>query len=88
MPLLELCSLCPRTALSFGDKMVSCLRLTLVGRVKPSGPGCCVPLPSQGAGGNGNVLKEIVEPAGATYDIRKVHRYSSERTVAAAAGES
>jgi phosphoribosylformylglycinamidine synthase len=26
----------------------------------------------QGAGGNGNVLKEIVEPAGATYDIRKV----------------
>lgn len=28
----------------------------------------------QGAGGNGNVLKEIVEPAGATYDIRKVLR--------------
>lgn len=29
----------------------------------------------QGAGGNGNVLKEIVEPAGASYDIRKVrHR--------------
>eukprot|EP00903_Cladosiphon_okamuranus_P019183 g17645.t1 len=27
----------------------------------------------QGAGGNGNVLKEIVDPAGATYDIRKVH---------------
>lgn len=26
----------------------------------------------QGAGGNGNVLKEIVEPAGAVYDIRKV----------------
>jgi phosphoribosylformylglycinamidine synthase len=26
----------------------------------------------QGAGGNGNVLKEIVEPAGALYDIRKV----------------
>jgi phosphoribosylformylglycinamidine synthase len=26
----------------------------------------------QGAGGNGNVLKEIVEPAGASYDIRKV----------------
>ncbi len=26
----------------------------------------------QGAGGNGNVLKEIVEPAGAEYDIRKV----------------
>ena len=26
----------------------------------------------QGAGGNGNVLKEIVEPAGACYDIRKV----------------
>lgn len=30
---------------------------------------------SQGAGGNGNVLKEIVEPAGATYDIRKVWQY-------------
>ena len=28
----------------------------------------------QGAGGNGNVLKEIVEPAGAKYDIRKVSR--------------
>ena len=28
----------------------------------------------QGAGGNGNVLKEIVEPAGATYDIRKVSK--------------
>mmetsp|Transcript_2387 Transcript_2387/g.3381 ORF Transcript_2387/g.3381 Transcript_2387/m.3381 type:complete len:1089 (-) Transcript_2387:913-4179(-) len=27
----------------------------------------------QGAGGNGNVLKEIVEPAGAKYDIRKVY---------------
>jgi phosphoribosylformylglycinamidine synthase len=27
----------------------------------------------QGAGGNGNVLKEIVEPAGAIYDIRKVY---------------
>jgi phosphoribosylformylglycinamidine synthase len=27
----------------------------------------------QGAGGNGNVLKEIVEPAGAEYDIRKVY---------------
>jgi phosphoribosylformylglycinamidine synthase len=26
----------------------------------------------QGAGGNGNVLKEIVEPVGAQYDIRKV----------------
>lgn len=26
----------------------------------------------QGAGGNGNVLKEIVDPAGAKYDIRKV----------------
>lgn len=26
----------------------------------------------QGAGGNGNVLKEIVDPAGATYDIRKI----------------
>ena len=30
----------------------------------------------QGAGGNGNVLKEIVEPAGATYDIRKVRNTS------------
>ena len=30
----------------------------------------------QGAGGNGNVLKEIVEPAGAEYDIRKVSRLS------------
>ena len=29
----------------------------------------------QGAGGNGNVLKEIVEPAGAEYDIRKVRLY-------------
>ena len=28
----------------------------------------------QGAGGNGNVLKEIVEPAGAEYDIRKVRK--------------
>eukprot|EP00518_Triparma_eleuthera_P019398 CAMPEP_0197563318 /NCGR_PEP_ID=MMETSP1320-20131121/28510_1 /TAXON_ID=91990 /ORGANISM="Bolidomonas sp., Strain RCC2347" /LENGTH=1302 /DNA_ID=CAMNT_0043125113 /DNA_START=89 /DNA_END=3994 /DNA_ORIENTATION=+ len=27
----------------------------------------------QGAGGNGNVLKEIVEPAGAEYDIRKIY---------------
>lgn len=27
----------------------------------------------QGAGGNGNVLKEIVDPAGASYDIRKVY---------------
>jgi phosphoribosylformylglycinamidine synthase len=27
----------------------------------------------QGAGGNGNVLKELVEPAGASYDIRKVY---------------
>jgi len=27
----------------------------------------------QGAGGNGNVLKEIVDPAGAIYDIRKVY---------------
>ena len=27
----------------------------------------------QGAGGNGNVLNEIVEPASATYDIRKVY---------------
>ena len=27
----------------------------------------------QGAGGNGNVLKEIVDPAGAVYDIRKVY---------------
>ena len=26
----------------------------------------------QGCGGNGNVLKEIVEPAGAVYDIRKI----------------
>ena len=26
----------------------------------------------QGAGGNGNVLKELVEPAGASYDIRRV----------------
>lgn len=29
----------------------------------------------QGAGGNGNVLKEIVEPAGASYDIRKVSNF-------------
>jgi phosphoribosylformylglycinamidine synthase len=29
----------------------------------------------QGAGGNGNVLKEIVEPAGASYDIRKVNYF-------------
>lgn len=27
----------------------------------------------QGAGGNGNVLKEIVEPAGAEYDVRKIY---------------
>jgi phosphoribosylformylglycinamidine synthase len=33
----------------------------------------------QGAGGNGNVLKEIVEPAGARYDIRKV-RFHVELT--------
>jgi phosphoribosylformylglycinamidine synthase len=26
----------------------------------------------QGAGGNGNVLKEIVDPAGAKYDIRNI----------------
>ena len=26
----------------------------------------------QGAGGNGNVLKEIVEPLGAEYDLRKI----------------
>lgn len=31
----------------------------------------------QGAGGNGNVLKEIVEPAGASYDIRKVRLVAS-----------
>jgi phosphoribosylformylglycinamidine synthase len=31
----------------------------------------------QGAGGNGNVLKEIVEPAGASYDIRKVSIWKS-----------
>jgi len=31
-----------------------------------------ISLHDQGAGGNGNVLKEIVEPAGAEYDIRKV----------------
>lgn len=30
----------------------------------------------QGAGGNGNVLKEIVEPAGAVYDIRKVSQWA------------
>ena len=36
----------------------------------------------QGAGGNGNVLKEIVEPAGAEYDIRKVRTASKfERIV-------
>ena len=38
--------------------------------------GDCNPIISvhdQGAGGNGNVLKEIVEPAGASYDIRKVY---------------
>lgn len=33
----------------------------------------------QGAGGNGNVLKEIVEPAGADYDIRKVGSGKYER---------
>mmetsp|Transcript_14029 Transcript_14029/g.15233 ORF Transcript_14029/g.15233 Transcript_14029/m.15233 type:complete len:1320 (+) Transcript_14029:207-4166(+) len=27
----------------------------------------------QGAGGNGNILKELVEPVGASYDIRKVY---------------
>ena len=27
----------------------------------------------QGAGGNGNILKELVEPVGAEYDIRKVY---------------
>ena len=32
----------------------------------------------QGAGGNGNVLKEIVEPAGASYDIRKVSSYAQK----------
>ena len=32
----------------------------------------------QGAGGNGNVLKEIVDPAGAEYDIRKVRMSSSK----------
>ncbi|CAN0186196.1 unnamed protein product, partial [Laminaria digitata] len=32
-----------------------------------------VSIHDQGAGGNGNVLKEIVDPAGATYDIRKLH---------------
>ncbi|GKY95882.1 hypothetical protein MPSEU_000548800 [Mayamaea pseudoterrestris] len=32
-----------------------------------------VSIHDQGAGGNGNVLKEIVEPAGASYDIRKVY---------------
>jgi len=31
-----------------------------------------VSLHDQGAGGNGNVLKEITDPAGAEYDIRKV----------------
>jgi len=31
-----------------------------------------VSIHDQGAGGNGNVLKEIVEPAGAHYDIRNV----------------
>lgn len=33
----------------------------------------------QGAGGNGNVLKEIVEPAGAEYDIRKVRAWQHRR---------
>lgn len=32
-----------------------------------------VSIHDQGAGGNGNVLKEIVDPAGATYDIRKLN---------------
>lgn len=32
----------------------------------------------QGAGGNGNVLKEIVEPLGAHYDLRKVSSSHSE----------
>ena len=35
----------------------------------------------QGAGGNGNVLKEIVEPAGARYDIRKVRVAETEKHV-------
>ena len=35
----------------------------------------------QGAGGNGNVLKEIVEPAGAEYDIRKVCKSPVEASV-------
>jgi phosphoribosylformylglycinamidine synthase len=35
----------------------------------------------QGAGGNGNVLKEIVEPAGAEYDIRKVRPLLSIRVL-------
>lgn len=38
-------------------------------------PGLCL----QGAGGNGNVLKEIVDPAGAAYDIRKVRLVSCVR---------
>ena len=33
----------------------------------------------QGAGGNGNVLKELVDPAGARYDIRKVSHPSISR---------
>jgi phosphoribosylformylglycinamidine synthase len=39
----------------------------------------------QGAGGNGNVLKEITEPAGAVYDIRKVsenHHLNTSRRFA------
>lgn len=31
-----------------------------------------VSIHDQGAGGNGNVLKEIVEPFGANYDLRKI----------------
>lgn len=31
-----------------------------------------VSIHDQGAGGNGNVLKEIVEPLGASYDLRKI----------------
>ena len=31
-----------------------------------------VSIHDQGAGGNGNVLKEIVDPLGAVYDIRAI----------------
>lgn len=31
-----------------------------------------VSIHDQGAGGNGNVLKEIVDPLGAVYDIRSI----------------